>query len=105
MSPRGAEAGDLIAEKYRVVCQLGEGGMGVVLLAVHEALGVKVAIKVLNREGRTGADEKRFALEAQTAAQLKSEHVARVTDVGTLGDGRQYMVMEHLEGETLASRL
>ncbi len=79
--------------------------MGVVELAVHEPLGVKVAIKTLNREGRTGADEKRFLLEAQTAAQLKSEHVARVTDVGSLGDGRQFMVMEYLEGETLASRL
>ncbi|NUO52577.1 MAG: serine/threonine protein kinase [Polyangiaceae bacterium] len=97
--------GDLIAGKYRVVCQLGEGGMGVVELAIHEALGVKVAIKTLNREGRTGADEKRFLLEAQTAAQLKSEHVARVTDVGSLSDGRQFMVMEYLEGETLASRL
>jgi eukaryotic-like serine/threonine-protein kinase len=100
-----ASFGDLIAGKYRVVCQLGEGGMGVVELAVHEPLGVKVAIKTLNREGRTGADEKRFLLEAQTAAQLKSEHIARVTDVGSLADGRQYMVMEYLEGETLAARL
>ena len=106
MGSTSAKPGELIAQKYRVLCPLGEGGMGVVLLAVHEPLGAKVAIKVLSHHGgRSLPDEKRFLFEAQAAAQLKSEHVAHVTDFGTLDDGRQYMVMEYLEGEDLSARL
>ncbi|HTJ85046.1 MAG TPA: serine/threonine-protein kinase, partial [Polyangiaceae bacterium] len=89
--------------KYRVVCPLGEGGMGVVVLAIHEPLGAKVALKILAKDGRTGAEEKRFLLEAQAAAQLKSDYVARVTDFGALSDGRQFMALEYLEGKDLGS--
>ncbi|NUP12409.1 MAG: protein kinase [Polyangiaceae bacterium] len=105
MASPSTEIGALIAGKYRLLARLGEGGMGVVFLALHVTLGSKVAVKVLAAQGRTGADEKRFLLEAQAAAQLRSAHIARVTDFGTLEDGRQFMVMEHLEGEDLGTLL
>jgi serine/threonine protein kinase len=88
--------GDVIEGKYRVEKVLGEGGMGVVLAAHHELLDQRVAVKVL-----TSSDEKamsRFSLEAKATAQLKSEHVARVMDVGVLPSGAPFMVMEYLEG-------
>ncbi len=88
--------GDVIEGKYRIEKVLGEGGMGVVLAAHHELLDQKVAVKVL-----TSTDAKamsRFSLEAKATAQLKSEHVARVMDVGALPSGAPFMVMEYLEG-------
>jgi serine/threonine-protein kinase len=88
--------GDVIEGKYRVEKVLGEGGMGVVLAAHHELLDQQVAVKVL-----TASDPKaisRFSLEAKATAQLKSEHVARVMDVGVLPNGAPFMVMEYLEG-------
>ena len=96
------QPGELLAEKYRVDRVLGEGGRGVVIAATNEALRQKVAIKLL----RPGALENgeamgRFKREAQAAASLKSQHVARVLDVMTLPDGRPMMVMEMLEGEDL----
>jgi serine/threonine-protein kinase len=88
--------GEIIEGKYRVEKILGEGGMGVVLAAHHELLDQRVAVKVL-----TATDEKaisRFSFEAQSTARLKSEHVARVMDVGALPGGAPFMVMEYLEG-------
>jgi serine/threonine-protein kinase len=95
-------AGTLLAGKYRIERVLGEGGMGVVLAATNEALRQRVAIKLL----RTGALANpntlgRFEREARAAASLRSEHVARVVDVGKLEDGRPYMVMEYLDGQDL----
>ena len=95
-------SGMLLAGKYRIERVLGEGGMGVVLAATNEALRQRVAIKLL----RTGALANakalgRFEREARAAASLRSNHVARVLDVGKLEDGRPYMVMEHLEGRDL----
>ncbi|MDB4939366.1 MAG: serine/threonine protein kinase [Labilithrix sp.] len=92
----------LLAGKYRIDRTLGEGGMGVVVAATNEALRQRVAIKLL----RTGALANakalgRFEREARAAASLRSEHVARVLDVGKLEDGRPYMVMEYLEGQDL----
>ena len=98
--------GDLVAGKYRVERILGEGGMGVVVAARHEELGQKVAIKVLRPElaGFEGALE-RFLREARAAARLESDHVARVFDVGKLGDDCAFMVMECLEGQDLEKLL
>lgn len=87
--------GEIIDGKYRVEKILGEGGMGVVLAAHHELLDQRVAVKVL-----TATDEKsisRFSFEARSTARLKSEHVARVMDVGALPGGAPFMVMEYLE--------
>src|SRR5262249_19119022 len=91
--------GKLLAGKYRIGRILGEGGMGLVLAAENEALRQRVAIKVLraNRLSQPNAFQ-RFLREARAAASLRSEHVARVLDVGSLEDGCPFMVMEILEG-------
>jgi serine/threonine-protein kinase len=92
----------LIAGKYRIERKLGAGGMGAVYAAKHEALGVRVAIKVvLPAIAKDGQVVARFLQEARAAARIEGEHIARVTDVGTLESGAPYMVMELLEGEDL----
>jgi serine/threonine-protein kinase len=75
--------------------------MGVVLAARHETLGTDVAIKVLLDQNGNRDDVRRFIREARATVRLRSEHVARVLDVGTLEDGRPYIVMERLEGSDL----
>jgi serine/threonine protein kinase len=93
--------GMLVAEKYRVERVIGEGGMGVVVEAIHVQLGQRVAIKFLlpgaMKDEQAAA---RFAREARAAAKIKSEYVARVQDVGEI-DGVPFIVMEHLEGREL----
>ena len=94
--------GELLAGKYRVERVIGEGGMGVVLAARHEALNTNVAIKLLRSSALGHTDVVgRFMREARAAVSLRSEHVARVFDVGNLDDGRPYIVMERLEGKDL----
>jgi len=98
--------GELIAGKYEVLKLIGSGGMGYVLSAMHVELGEVVALKFLRPEALL-IDElvERFAREARAAAKIRSEHVARVFDVGTLPDGVPFIVMEHLEGLDLADTL
>ncbi|MBX3209781.1 MAG: protein kinase [Labilithrix sp.] len=94
--------GELLAGKYRVERVIGEGGMGIVLAARHEALATNVAIKLLRTSALEHTDiVGRFMREARAAVSLRSEHVARVFDVGNLDDGRPYIVMERLEGKDL----
>jgi serine/threonine-protein kinase len=104
--PVPVRAGDLLAGKYRVESVLGMGGMGVVVAARHEQLDKRVAIKFVRPEalGNREAVE-RFLREARAAVKLKSEHAARVLDVGTLESGAPYMVMEFLEGSDLGQML
>jgi serine/threonine-protein kinase len=80
--------------------------MGVVVAAHHIELDEKVAIKFLLPETLNNAEAvARFAREARAAVKIKSEHVARVTDVGKLENGSPYMVMEYLEGSDLSAWL
>lgn len=86
---------------YRVLKTLGEGGMGIVLLAEDTQLQRPVALKVIRPEiGRSPADRQRFLREARAMAQVKSDHVVTVYQVGQIGDVC-YLAMELLEGETL----
>jgi len=95
--------GEILAGKYRIDRVLGAGGMGVVVAAHHLQLDERVAIKFLLPEMLAQQDAvMRFSREARAAVKIKSEHVARVTDVGTLETGAPYMVMEYLEGIDLA---
>jgi len=98
--------GTQIAGKYRVERTLAKGGMGVVVLVRHEVLGQLAVIKLLlpSVAGSPGASE-RFLREARAAANLRSDHVARVFDVGALDDGTPYMLMEYLDGNDLAQEL
>ncbi len=94
--------GDLIDGKYRVERVLGQGAMGSVVAAYHTLLDLDVAVKVLSAELlRHEKSVERFMREARAVARLKSEHVARVMDVGMLDNGQPYIVMELLEGEDL----
>src|SRR5580693_7616183 len=98
--------GDLLAGKYRVERVLGAGGMGVVVAARHVELDQLVAIKFVRDDAIASEDAvQRFLREARAAVKLKSEHVARVLDVGKLESGAPYMVMEFLEGSDLGKIL
>jgi eukaryotic-like serine/threonine-protein kinase len=102
----GVTEGEILAEKYRVEKVLGVGGMGVVVAARHIELDEKVAIKfLLPAMLADGVSIARFQREAKAAVRIKSEHVARVFDVGRLQNGAPYMVMEFLEGSDLAGVL
>ncbi len=82
---------------------IGRGGMGVVMKAMHIHLKQPVAIKLLLPKAARNADVvQRFLREAQLVARLKSEHVARVTDVRTLDDGTPFIVLEYLDGMDLS---
>jgi serine/threonine protein kinase len=98
--------GTILAEKFRVERVLGQGNMGVVLLATHLQLDQQVALKFLLPSALSQAElEARFAQEARAAAKIKSEHVVRVIDVSVLDNGAPYIVMEYLEGTDLARQL
>jgi len=100
------QEGQILAGKYRVDRVLGVGGMGVVVAAHHIELDDRVAIKFLLPETLGNAEAvARFAREARAAVKIKSEHVARVSDVGKLDNGAPYMVMEYLKGSDLSGWL
>ncbi len=98
--------GEVLAGKYRVERILGVGGMGVVVAAMHTELEERVALKfLLPSAAQNPGVVARFSREARAAAKIKSEHVARVRDVGTMDNGIPYIVMEYLEGCDLADML
>ena len=100
------QEGQILAGKYRVEQVLGVGGMGVVVAAMHIQLDERVALKFLLPEALANPEAvARFAREARAAVKIKSVHVARVSDVGTLETGAPYMVMEFLHGQDLSSLL
>jgi eukaryotic-like serine/threonine-protein kinase len=100
------QEGEILDGKYRVDRVLGVGGMGIVVAATHVHLNTRVAIKFLLPAAMGNPQIiERFAREARAAVQIQSEHVARVTDVGTLPTGSPYMVMEFLEGSDLAETI
>jgi eukaryotic-like serine/threonine-protein kinase len=106
LSVSGVKEGDVLAGKYRIERTLGAGGMGVVVQAHHLQLDERVAIKFLLPEALAHREAvARFTREAQAAVKIKSEHVARVLDVGTLDNGAPYTVMEYLEGRDLCAWL
>jgi serine/threonine-protein kinase len=100
------QPGELLEGKYRVERTLGEGGMGAVVAAHHVQLDEPVAIKVLLPHlRRSTALVQRFQREARALAKIKSEHVARVSDVGESAEHGPYIVMELLRGEDLGERV
>jgi Tol biopolymer transport system component len=97
--------GTLVAGKYRVIGEIGRGGMGVVYRAHDEALARDVAIKVLPPEFASDSERlRRFEQEAKAAGQLNHPNILVVYDVGT-HKGAPYIVTELLEGESLRERL
>jgi eukaryotic-like serine/threonine-protein kinase len=98
--------GAVLAGRYRVEQIIGVGGMAWSWPPLTFQLDQPVAIKFLQQEALASPDVvARFMREARAAVRIKSEHVARVLDVGALDSGAPYMVMERLEGSDLAALL
>ena len=97
-------AGMIIADRYQVVERLSAGGMGVVYKARHIALDDMVALKLLLKPQRE-EDQRRFLLEARVATKIKHPNTVYISDFGVLPDGRSYLAMEFLQGQTLAHAL
>jgi serine/threonine protein kinase len=95
--------GDILGDRWVLVEKIDAGAMGEVFRAEHQVLGHAVAVKVLLPEmTRDQGAIERFLREARIAAKLRHPNVVRVEDYGLSGDGRPYLVMELLHGESLA---
>jgi serine/threonine-protein kinase len=98
-------AGREVAGRFRLVRELGRGGMGTVWLAHQKALDVPCAVKFIDPEKADAAELRaRFEREARAAARINSPHVVQILDYGNC-DGVAYIAMGLLEGEDLAARL
>ncbi len=115
LSSLPVESGDLVVESplqpgerlgpYEIESELGAGGMGIVYRARDTRLGRTVAIKVLPAELRVDhARYQRFEREARAIATLDHPHICALYDVGQ-DRGQPFLVMQHLQGDTLAARL
>src|SRR5882757_1638147 len=101
-----AAVGDVLAGKYRVEKILGIGGMGMVVAATHLELDQRVALKfMLPSAAEQPETAARFLREARAAGRLNSDHVCRMVDLGRFDSGAPYIVMEYLQGESLAAML
>jgi serine/threonine-protein kinase len=100
------EPGRIIADKYRLTGEIGKGGMGSVWSAVHQGLGRTVAVKFLRPQAdHDESATARFVSEARMVAAIKHRFVVDVFDFGVTDDGLYYMVLELLDGQSLAERM
>ena len=90
---------------YRLLRQLGEGGMGVVYLAERTDIGGLVAIKLLRDAWISTLRRDRFLTEQRTLARLNHQGIAHIYDAGTLNDGTPWFVMEFADGEPITDYL
>jgi serine/threonine-protein kinase len=98
--------GQVLGDRYQIVEPLGQGGMGSVYLAERLPDELEVAIKIVRPEHAGNATvHERFLREVRTTMSISSPHVVRIFDWGMSPDGRAYLVMERLEGESLTERL
>ncbi|HUS30065.1 MAG TPA: protein kinase [Kofleriaceae bacterium] len=102
----GIDVGSVIDGTYTIEALIGRGGMGAVFLASHTRLpGKKVAIKVLHAEMSGDEVLARFKREAQIASMLSHPNIVHIEDYKITADGMPYLVLEYLQGESLAQRL
>ncbi|HEY2744267.1 MAG TPA: serine/threonine-protein kinase, partial [Polyangia bacterium] len=101
-----ALVGHTLADRYRLTRKIGEGGMGSVYEATHVLLSKPVAVKVL-RDKYLDRPEvaRRLVQEARLASSIRHENIVDITDSGATEDGRTFVVMEHLDGLSLAELL
>ncbi len=101
----GVKPGDVFAAKYEIVSKLGSGGMGAVFLARHREIGKLVAIKILRADlAKDRQHLARFLQEARAANEVTHRNIVEVLDFGS-HEGRPYLVMEYLRGESLGEVL
>jgi serine/threonine-protein kinase len=94
--------GKVLGERFQILSLIGQGASGTIYRAEHTTLRRKVAIKVLHNElSRDDLAVERFRREATTVAEIDNEHIVEIHDFGRTHDGRLYLAMELLEGETL----
>src|SRR5688500_2313643 len=96
----------MLVGEYRILARLASGATGTVYAAVHPVIGRRAAVKVLHAHlsgQRTVAA--RFLREARAANRIRHPGCVDVLGYGRLSDGRCYLVMEHLDGETVKQRL
>ncbi len=97
--------GEVVADKFRLVRLLGQGGMGEVWVAQHTSLDIPCAVKFIHAESAQKLDVRaRFEREAKAAAQLRTNTVVQILDYGIFED-TPYIAMEYLEGEPLSARI
>jgi serine/threonine-protein kinase len=98
--------GQVLADRYRIVRLLGEGGMGRVYEGAHVNINKRVAIKVLRPElVENAATVARFRQEARSASAIGHDNIVAMEDFATLPDGTVYLAMEYLDGESLGDRM
>jgi serine/threonine-protein kinase len=99
----GDLTGTVLHDRYMILRQLGEGGMGTVYLAEHTTIRKKFAVKVLSGEFAHKKDlVDRFLQEARAASMIAQQNVVEISDFGDTPDGSVFFVMEHLDGEDLS---
>jgi serine/threonine protein kinase len=98
------EAGELVAERYRVVARIGEGGMGRVYLAEDLRLARQVALKVLRVDRSEPGEQGRLQREAEITAQFNHPNIVTIHDTGVFRDA-PFLALEYVEGDTLRGRL
>ncbi len=98
--------GQVLGDRYQIVEPLGQGGMGSVYLAERLPDELEVAVKIVRPEHAGNATvHERFLREVRHTTSISSPHVVRILDTGMSQDGRAFLVMERLEGESLTERL
>ena len=106
MSEAALATGTLLAGKFRVVAQLGEGGMGAVYEIEHELTKHRRALKLLHKSmAAMPSVVERFLREASAAGRVGNPHIVETFDAGVLESGEPYLVMEILRGEPLSARI
>jgi serine/threonine protein kinase len=99
------EPGEIVFGKYRVVALLGQGAMGTVYRVQHVFLKKDLALKTMESRNRSDLSVRRFEIEAKAASLLNHPNVVQVHDFGIAENGQPYLVMDLVEGVTLAEHL
>ncbi len=98
-------AGEVIGDRYKLETQIGRGGMGVVWVAHSLVLGIDVALKLIRADAAGSGVASRMAREAHAAARLGHPALVRVFDFGWTNRGDPFLVMELVQGDTLAETI
>jgi serine/threonine-protein kinase len=101
--PSSLPPGTRVAGKYELGPAIGVGEHSVVYVAVHRLLERKAAVKILGPTDSVG--ERRFVREARHGGALKHANIVEIYEIGRLDDGRPFIAMEYLEGETVEERM
>jgi tRNA A-37 threonylcarbamoyl transferase component Bud32 len=105
-APEDTLVNTLLLGRYEITRKIGQGGMGAVYEATHKLIGKRMAVKVLlDKYAQKDQIVARLEQEARLASSIGHEHIIDITDFGTTADGRTFVVMEFLDGESLGATL